>query len=375
MLEIKVRLRQGDFLLDAELTADSGITVLFGRSGSGKTTLIDMLAGLRQPESGIIRMGDQVVFDSTARVNIAPERRAVGYVFQDARLFPHLNVRDNLAYGLKRARNRPQGYDLGEIVELLELGPLLNRRPRSLSGGEAQRVSIGRALLRQPEALLLDEPLSSLDVSSRAQLVPFIARIGATFGKPVVMVSHSIEEVVRLGDHMALMSEGRVIETGPVGEIMSRIDLGPLTGRHEAGAVIDAVVEGHDATYGLSRLSFGPDRSFQVPAVDLRVGEPLRIRVRSRDVGLSLTRPRDSSFLNVLPGRVHAIADEAVDSQVDVQLDVGVLMIARVTKKSCDAMGLVPGKEIFALVKSVAIDSRSLGRHGEKTETGQKFPA
>lgn len=372
MLEVKVTGSQGTFTLDAELRAERGNTMLFGRSGSGKTTLVDMLAGLRRPASGRIRLGDQVVYDSAAGIDTPPERRAVGYVFQDARLFPHLDVRGNLSYGLKRARRRAQGYGLDEIVDLLELGSLLARRPRSLSGGEAQRVSIGRALLRQPEALLLDEPLSSLDVTSRAQLVPFIARIGATFGKPVVMVSHSIEEVVRLGDQVALMSAGRVVETGPVGDIMSRIDLGPLTGRHEAGAVIDAVVEGHDAAFGLSRLRFGRDNLFHVPAVDLDVGDPIRVRIRSRDVALSLSPPLDSSFLNVLAGRVRAISPETTGSQVDVQLDVGVLMVARITKKSCDAMNLKPGKEVFALVKSVAIDSRSLGHHGTKSQSVEK---
>lgn len=369
MLEVTVTARLGSFAIDARLQAGGGITMLFGRSGSGKTTLMHMLAGLLRPESGAIRFGDRIVFDSAAGIDLPPDARAIGYVFQDARLFPHLSVLGNLRYGLKRARRNGASHSCDDIIDLLELAPLLERKPATLSGGEAQRVAIGRALLRQPDVLLMDEPLSSLDIESREQLIEFIALIGRDVAKPVVYVSHSIEEVVRLGDNMALMSAGRIVEQGTVGDIMSRVDLGPLTGRHESGAVIDGVVEAHDAAYGLSAVRFAGKQRLYVPELKLKPGERIRVRIRSRDVALSSERHADSSYLNVLPATVTEIASPDGDPQIDVRLDAGVPILARITRKSRDAMKLEPGKQVFALIKSVAIDSRSLGRHGTRNDT------
>jgi len=366
MLEVSAHLRTGAFELAAELVADVGITVVFGRSGSGKTTLMDVIAGLRTPTRGRVAIGDTVLSDMSGGENMPPEHRAVGYVFQTPRLFPHLSVRENLNYGLKRSRNLTEAFSFDEIVDLLDLGSLLERRPNNLSGGEAQRVAIGRALLRQPAILLMDEPLSSLDVASREQLIPFIARIADRAPIPILYVSHSIEEVVRLADRVALMSDGRIVACGPVDEIMSRVDLGPLTGRHEAGAVIDAEVSAHEDDYGLTQLRFGGERVLFVPKTDLPLGARLRVRVRSRDVALALSPPAASSFVNVIEGTLVDISDNQEAPQVDVRIDAGVPLIARITRKSRDTLGLKPGMKVYALIKSVAIDRRSLGHRGAR---------
>lgn len=366
MLEVSAKLRRGAFQLNAELTASDGITVIFGRSGSGKSTLLDVIAGLQIPDDGSVRFGEATVFDQRTGLNSRPEGRAVGYVFQNPALFPHLNVRENLTYGLKRAKQRSTIFNVNEIVELLEVAPLLDRPPASLSGGEAQRVAIGRALLSQPRVLLMDEPLSSLDVSSREQLIPFIARLAERAPIPVIYVSHSVEEVVRLADRVALMSGGEIVACGAVDDVMSRTDLGPLTGRHEAGAVFEAEIASHDDAYGLTRLTFGDGRSLFVPRTDLSEGTRIRVRVRSRDIALALSPPPDSSFVNVIEGVVTELSDDDEATQIDAKVDVGVPLVARITRKSRDSLGLAPGKTVFALIKSVAIDRRSLGHRGAR---------
>ncbi len=361
MLDADIRGRNGGFTLNAQLRSEAGITILFGRSGAGKSTFIDMIAGLRKPDVGVVRVNGQVMFDGSAGIDIAPERRHVGYVFQDARLFPHYSVRGNLEYGLRRRGAEARHFSFDDIVALLELEALLTRRPATLSGGEGQRVAIGRALLSQPSLLLLDEPLSSLDVTSREQLIPFIARIGKDLAMPVIYVSHNIEEVVRLGDVMALMSAGRIIETGTVENIMSRLDLRPLTGRHEAGAVMTATVEGHDAAYGLTILKFADGKRILAPRVDLASGEETRIRIRARDVALALSEPSDSSVLNIFPGTVIESAPSGSEAQVEVSVDIGVPLSARITRKSMEKLDLRPGKQVYAMIKSVAVDRRSVG--------------
>ena len=366
MLDLSVRLGMPGFDLEVDLAADVGITVVFGRSGSGKTTLMNVIAGLQSPARGHVRLSGTTVYDASTSVDVSAHNRAVGYVFQNPRLFPHMNVHGNLTYGLKRVGDRDQVFGVDEIIELLELGPLLDRRPRNLSGGEAQRVSIARALLSQPQVLLLDEPMTSLDVASREQLIPFIARIADRAPIPVLYVSHSVEEVIRLADRVALMSEGHIVACGPVDEIMSRVDLGPLTGRHEAGAVIEAQIIDHDDEYGLTRLRFGGSRVLCVPRTLHVPEETIRIRIRSRDVGLSLVPPEDSSFVNIIEGMLVDVSAEETSAQVDIRIDAGVPLVARITRKSRDVLGLNAGMTVYALIKSVAIDRRSLGHRGAR---------
>lgn len=362
MLEVDVRRKAGEFLLDARFIADTGLTALFGRSGSGKTSLINALAGLSRPDAGRIAVDGHVLFDSAAGIDVATEKRRLGYVFQEARLFPHLSVAGNLTYGMKLTPLSERHQDFDRVVELLDLKAHLTRRPATLSGGEKQRVAIGRALLASPRILLMDEPLASLDAARKAEILPFIERLRDELNLPIVYVSHAIEEVIRVADTMVVMSDGRVAASGPVEAIMSRLDLYPLTGRYETGAVLTATVAGADLTYGLTELAFA-GRRLWVPRVDLPVGTPLRVRIRARDVSLSLTPPRDISILNVLEGTVEEL-DIGDRPQVDVRLNVGVPIIARITRRSADHLGIRPGTKAYVLIKAVAVDRPSLGRRG-----------
>ncbi len=366
MIEIDVEKRLGAFLLDARFAAPAtGITALFGRSGAGKTTLVNLLAGLVRPDRGRIAVGGEVLFSAEEGIDVPPERRRLGYVFQEGRLFPHYSVHGNLTYGRRRGtRGGAIGFDA--VVALLGLGALLDRRPGDLSGGEKQRVAIGRALLAEPRLLLMDEPLASLDAPRKAEILPFIEKLRDELHLPVIYVSHAMEEIVRLADTLVLMSEGRIAAVGPVEELTSRLDLRPLTGRYEAGAVIRATVAGHDVTYGLSELAF-PGGRLRVAHVALPLGTPVRARIRARDVALATTRPIGISFRNIFAARVTEVAPERAPI-VDVRLDIGtpaqpVALWARVTARAAHELGLTPGREVFALVKTVALDRASYGRY------------
>ncbi len=365
-MEIDVRRRLGDFALDVDLSfAERGVTALFGRSGAGKTTLVNLIAGLDRPDDGRIVVAGQSLFDSARGIDVPPERRRLGYIFQDSRLFPHLTVRSNLRYGMRRGRKANDPVDFDQIVALLGLESLLDRRPHRLSGGERQRVAIGRALLASPRILLMDEPLASLDAARKDEILAFIERLRDTLEIPIVYVSHIMDEVIRLADDIVVLSEGRVAAVGPVEVVMSRLELRPLTGRHEAGAVLSARVDAHDDAFELTSLGF-PGGRLSVSRLDLPVGSPIRVRVRARDVTLSLDPPTRSSVLNVFHGVVVASGAEP-GAQVDVLLELGggdakSPLWARVTRKSVAELGLEPGKPVYAAVKAVALDRHSLGR-------------
>ena len=360
MLEFDVRCRLGAFELDAAFATDGALTALFGRSGSGKTTVLNLIAGLAKPDSGRIAVGGRTLYDSLGRVSLAPHQRRVGYVFQDGRLLPHLTVRQNLEYGKFFSRNGRDSTSLERAVELLGLGPLLERRPGALSGGEKQRVAIGRALLANPEVLLLDEPLASLDTPRKAEILYYIEQLRDEVRIPIVYVSHSLDEVVRLADSVVLLSAGKVLGTGTVRDMTSRVELRPYLGRHEGGAVIEARVAGQDLESGLARLEFGGG-ALEIPDVEALVGERVRIRVRARDVSIALARPAGVSIRNVLPGTVVEMG-EAAGASLDVRLDLGgSALIARITRKSAADLGLKPGLPVFAMIKSVSIDRRSVG--------------
>ena len=354
MIEVDVRRRLPDFAVDARFTAAQGITALFGRSGAGKTTVINMLAGLERPDEGRIAVAGRVLFDRDAGIDLAPERRRLGYVFQEGRLFPHLSVGGNLAFGARRARRAERRVDFDAVVALLDLGGLLERRPARLSGGEKQRVAIGRALLACPSLLLMDEPLASLDARRRAEIMPFIESLRDRFGVPIVYVTHNIDEIIRLADTVVLMDGGRVEAAGAIEDIMTRLDLSAIIGAFDAGAVMHATVAAHDGDHALTRLEIAGG-ALTVSRLDLPVGANLRVRIRARDVILALHRPADISTLNVLRGRVTELRP-AMASQTDVLVDVGSRLWARVTRRSVEELGIEPGKEVFALVKSVALD-------------------
>jgi molybdate transport system ATP-binding protein len=358
-LDVDVRLRQGAFTLDVQFASDAPVTALFGRSGSGKTTVLNAIAGLIEPEAGRIAVGDTIYFDGNgARVPV--QHRRVGYVFQEGRLLPHLSVRRNLLYGRFFTDEAERYADFDRIIALLDLGHLLPRRPQGLSGGEKQRVAIGRALLASPRILLMDEPLASLDTPRKAEILYYVERLRDEVRVPIVYVSHAIDEVVRLADTVVLLSEGRVAGAGPISAMAGRMELRPFLGRFEGGAVIETRVAAHDLEWGITRLDFAGG-SLYAPDVDALVGEPIRVRIRARDVSLATERPQQLSMQNVVTGVVLAIGEPS-GASVDVQVDAaGTPIIARVTRKAVAELGLAPGKPVFALIKSVAIDRHSVG--------------
>ena len=358
-LAVDIGHRLGTFLLDVQFKTASGLVALFGRSGSGKTSIINIIAGLVRPERGRVTIDGTVLVDTEGGLFVPRHRRRVGYVFQEGRLFPHLTVRQNLLYGRWFAPQTKRGDDLDRVVNLLGIAGLLDRRPGRLSGGEKQRVAVGRALLADPRVLLMDEPLASLDETRKAEILPYIERLRDQSKIPIIYVSHSIAEVARLATTVVLLSEGKVAAVGPTSEIMQRLDLFPLTNRVEAGAVIEATVERHDETFGLTELASRAGR-WKLHRLDAPVGARLRLRVRARDVMLAKSAPADLSALNVLPGIVADIGPHD-GPIVEIRLDCsGEALIARLTRYSVERLGLVSGTPVFALVKSVALDRRSL---------------
>jgi len=357
MIEIDVQFRRETFRLNAAFSADSeGVIAIFGRSGSGKTTLINLLAGLERPTAGRISVDDTVLFDSNAGIDIPPEQRQLGYVFQDGRLFPHMTVQRNLVYG---RRGAVSDTEFESIVGLLDLSSLLDRRPGTLSGGEKQRVAIGRALLARPKLILMDEPLASLDAGRKSEILTYIERLREEMRLPIVYVSHSSDEIVRLADTLVLLSDGAVAAVGPLEDIMSRLDLRPLTGRYEAGAVIPVTVARTLPETQLTELDF-PGGTLLVPATDLPPGHAFRVRVRARDVALSLAPPDGISMLNILPGTVTEIGDDS-GPLVDVLVDIGCPIWARVSRHALESLDIEVGKQIYTLIKAVSFDRRSLG--------------
>jgi molybdate transport system ATP-binding protein len=367
MTEVAIEKRLGAFQLSARFSApDTGITALFGRSGVGKTTLVNALAGLIRPDRGHISVRGQVLFDAERRIDIPPERRRLGYIFQEGRLFPHYTVRGNLRYGMPRRHARTGALGFDAVVALLGIEPLLERYPAALSGGEKQRVAIGRALLADPRLLLMDEPLASLDAQRKAEILPFIERLRDELHLPIIYVSHAMEEIVRLADTLVLLAEGHVAAVGPVEELTSRLDLRPLTGRYEAGAVIRVTVAGQDVSYGLTELAF-PGGRLRVPHVALPLRTPLRIRIRARDVVLATQAPTGLSIRNAFAGRIIEIAPDR-GPLVDVRVDIGVpgqpvVLWARITARARDELRLALGAPVHALVKTVALDRSSLGQY------------
>jgi molybdate transport system ATP-binding protein len=348
-LDVDVHHSLGSFTLDARFTAPHGVTALFGRSGAGKSTLVNIVAGLIKPECGKVIVDGQALVDTGRGVFVPRHRRQVGYVFQDSRLFPHLSVRQNLLYGRWFARgNGGASGDFASVVDLLGISLLLDRAPQSLSGGEKQRVAIGRALLARPRLVLMDEPLASLDEARRAEIMPYIERLRDEAGVPILYVSHSISEVARLATTVVVLGGGTVAAVGPVADIL------PLADADDGGSVLEAIVTRHDETFQLSLLS-STAGELQVPRLAAPVGAKVRAYIRSRDVMLSLSPPQEISALNVLSGVIAAITPRG--AQADVSLDCnGATLLARVTAKSVERLSLGIGRPVHAVVKSVSFE-------------------
>ncbi len=361
-LEVAVAKRLGAFSLDADFrVAAQGVTALFGRSGAGKSATLGAIAGAVRPDLGRIALGDRVLFDKDGGIDVAMERRAIGWVFQDARLFPHLSVRANLDYGARRARGRDAGVRFDEVVSVLGIEPLLARRPARLSGGERQRVAIGRALLSQPSLLLMDEPLSALDAPRRAEILPFLARLKTQFALPILYVTHSLAEVVRLADQLVVLDEGRVAAQGSLADVLARADLPLLSSRADAAATLDGVVAEHLTERGLSRLRIGEVDLF-APRLNQPVGEAVRAIVLARDVLLARVRPEAISARNILAGRIVGLASRPDGSvMVRLTLDGGPALLAAITADAVQSLGLSAGERVWAILKSVAVEGAAPG--------------
>jgi molybdate transport system ATP-binding protein len=349
------KLQLESFTLDAAFTAPaSGVTALFGSSGSGKTTLLRCIAGLERA-AGTLSVNGVVWQDDNTFLPV--HKRPLGYVFQEASLFPHLSVRANLEYGYKRIKPAERKVQVDQVVEWLGLSHLIGRGdPAQLSGGERQRVAIGRALLTSPRILLMDEPLSALDTNSKQEILPYLERLHRELDIPVIYVSHAMDEVARLADHLVLLQQGRVIASGALGETLARLDL-PTAHFDDAGAVIEAAVTEHDETYHLTRIDISGG-SLWVGKVEQAPGSRVRARVLARDVSIATRQPAGSSITNILPVRIAEIRDEGAD-KVMVRMKIGEsqVLLSRITRRSRDLLELAVGMEVFAQVKSVALMS------------------
>lgn len=365
-IQARLSLSHPGFALDVDLQLPGkGVTVLFGPSGCGKTTVLRTLAGLARAQGRVV-LPDEVWQDDALGIWRPTHQRAIAYVFQEASLFPHLSVQDNLDYGRRRVPPAQRRITLDEAAAMLGITHLLGRSPEALSGGERQRVAIARALLTSPRLLLMDEPLSALDAARKAEILPYLERLNREAGVPVVYVTHAIDEAARLADHLVLMEAGRVKAAGPVAELLSRLDLMP-SHVDEAAAVIDATVVGHDEAYGQSQLDLA-GWPFWVGRSPVAVGQRVRARVLARDVSVALSQARDSSILHILPCTIVALRDDGVD-RVTLQLrvrpasvrraqdaaDDAPLLLARLTRRSVTQLQLVAGQTVFAQVKGAAL--------------------
>ena len=351
-IRVDLRLERGGFHLAADFEVPaSGFTAVFGPSGCGKTTLLRAIAGLEPAAEGVLRVGRATWQDADRR--LPPYRRAVGYVFQQPVLFAHLGVRENLRFGMRRRRGDGPGLAFDQVVDLLGLSAMLERRVPGLSGGERQRVAIAQALLSRPQLLLMDEPLSALDQASRSVLLPYLDDMQRQLAIPVLYVSHALDEVARLTDRMVLMRDGQVVTSGEINELLTRLDLRMAHGRN-AEAVVQARVHAHDRVDRLTELRFSGGRLW-VPGVEAPPGTAVRLRVRARDVSLALRPLEGTSILNSFPVVVSELVDDG-PAQVMVRLVAGdAVLLTRVTRRSRRLLGIEPGKQLHAQVKSVAL--------------------
>ncbi len=352
-LKIDISHRLGTMDLRAELDAPSGVTALFGRSGAGKTSIINAVAGLLTPDHGRITLNGETLFDRDQGINLPTHKRRIGYVFQEPRLFPHLNLRQNLLYGAKTDKN------LSKITDLLGISGLLDRRPSGLSGGEKARVAIGRALLSDPQILLMDEPLASLDQHRKEEILPYLERLRDGGGLPILYVSHAVDEVARLATTLTLVEGGKTIRTGPAEELFADPTLAPSLGLRNAGALLTGVIARHHDD-GLTQVTVSGG-ALLLPEVTGQPGEVLRIRIEAQDVMIATRRPSDISALNILPATVTELHMGQGPGTM-VQLSAGSdRILARITRRSAAALGLTPGTQCFAVIKSVSVARGDVG--------------
>lgn len=354
ILELDCRHRHGEFALDVRAAIPlEGVTGLFGPSGGGKTTLLRVIAGLEPAARGRVSCNGEIWQQDVPRVFIPPHQRRIGYVFQESRLFDHLSVEDNLRYGLRR-RSGPILYD--DVVGILDLSALLTRHPASLSGGEQQRVAIGRALLSQPHLLLLDEPMSALDLPRKREILAYLDRIPVRFQVPIIHVTHAVDEIARLARHVLVLAQGRVIRAGGVAEIFGDTDLGGIAGAAGTGTLLEARVVSRDDDR-LHTVVEVEGRPIIIPGTGFAQGSSVRLHIHSRDVSIALKRPEQISIRNILEATVVKLVEAPDSSHVEVQLDFGGRRLrSRVTRAAVEDLGLRPGLAVFALIKGISLD-------------------
>ena len=363
-LEVALRHTLGTFQLDVAFEAPAGVTVLFGRSGSGKSTVVNAVAGLIDPSVGRVAVDGELLVDTATGISLPPHRRRIGYVFQEDRLFPHLDVRANLTFGRWFARRRrsertaPASVELDQVVDLLGIEQLLHRRPMGLSGGEKQRVAIGRALLAEPQLILADEPLAALDEARKGEILPYFERLRDDLSIPILYVSHAAAEVARLATTVVAIEDGRIVRVGDAIDVLADPSVLP-TGIRDAGAILNAAVTAHHED-GLTELDAGGERLY-LPRVERPLGRVVRVRIAAQDVMLSRREPQEISALNVLRGTISAVrSGDGPGALVSLDTLAGRLL-ARVTRRSVAALDLTPGTTCFAIVKTVAIAREDVG--------------
>jgi molybdate transport system ATP-binding protein len=363
-LSVEVVKTEGPFTLDVGFVASQGVTGIIGRSGAGKSMLLSTIAGLQRPDEGTIKLGNAALFDRTRNIDLSPEHRELGMVFQNARLFPHMTVQSNLIYSRRNTQASLATFD--EIVDLLGISHLLARRPHHLSGGEKQRVAIGRALLSAPSALLMDEPLASLDLARRREIMPFLEQLRRRFSLPILYVSHNLDETLRLADTVLVMDQGKIVASGQVEETLSRIDVqslilgGATAGNHPEPVTIMSATIGARAEDGLYAINT-PWGTLAAPDITGRPGTSARLRIRARDIVLSTVKPTGLSIRNIIAGEVGTMT-EAGSAQVDILVrsiedSEAPPLWARVTRRAATQMELQPGQPIWALIKAVVLAS------------------
>ncbi|MEN8168224.1 MAG: molybdenum ABC transporter ATP-binding protein [Pseudomonadota bacterium] len=353
-IQFHFKLRRQGFQLDAEggLPA-SGVNALFGVSGCGKTTVLRCIAGLESDVTGYFIINGERWFDSDRGISLGTHQRGVGYVFQETALFPHLDVQDNLLYGWRRTPNEIRHNEPQHITGILGLEPLLKRNSADLSGGERQRVAIGRALLNSPQLLLMDEPMAALDRSRKKEILPYLERLHAEAEIPIIYVTHDLEELISVADHLALMEAGRLMESGPIATMMVNTRLS-IAMDEDAGALISARIERHDEQFHLTQLQFAGGE-LTVGRIDRPIGAEVKLRIHAKDVSLTLEHPGATSILNILQATITELVPQG-KSRVIVRMELGgVPLLARITRKSESVLALRPGMRVFAQIKSVAL--------------------